>query len=212
MTDYLACSLCGNPTTFFEKTRKREYLRCEYCNSIQMNSKYYLTLDQEENRYKLHNNDIFDIRYQNFVKPIVDSVIQNNLTSELGLDFGAGTGPVITNILNTKGYNIEVYDPFFHKNENLLNKKYDFIIICEVIEHFHNPKKEFQLLKKLLKTNGKLYIMTDIFKPDIDFKKWHYKNDETHVFFYSKETFEYIRKTFLFSKVVLKDRLIIFEN
>lgn len=35
--------------------------------------------------------------------------------------------------------------------------------------------------------------MTDLYKSDIDFPKWYYKNDPTHVFFYSDEAFKWIQ-------------------
>ena len=74
-----------------------------------------------------------------------------------------------------------------------------------------DQKKEFELLKSLLKPNGKLYCMTDLFSDTIDFEKWYYKNDETHVFFYQSETFQWIKELLNFSKVTVINRLIIFE-
>jgi len=62
-----------------------------------------------------------------------------------------------------------LYDPFFHPKSELLAKKYDFIIACEVIEHFHDPRKEFELLYKLLNQGGKLYLMTDLYSQEVDF-------------------------------------------
>jgi len=81
-----------------------------------------------------------------------------------------------------------------------------------VIEHFSNPNKEFKLFKKLLKKGSKLYCMTDIYDDSIDFEKWYYKNDPTHIFFYHKKTFEWIKEKFDFKSVEIEKRLITFFN
>jgi SAM-dependent methyltransferase len=129
-----------------------------------------------------------------------------------GLDFGAGTGPVLSKVLQDNNYSIKMYDPFFHYHPELLDDKYDFIGSCEVIEHFHNPYNEFKLLKSLLNDKGKLYCMTEPYHDGIDFASWYYKNDPTHVFFYHQKTFEWIKMEFGFSSVSVKGRLITFEN
>ena len=129
-----------------------------------------------------------------------------------GLDFGAGTGSAISKVLRDNDYQITEYDPYFHPFPELLEKQYDYIACCEVVEHFHHPDKEFRLLKKLLKPNGKLYCMTHVYNREIDFENWYYKNDHTHVFMYQKETIEWISKTFGFSDVKINNRLIVFSN
>ncbi|MFC1760167.1 methyltransferase domain-containing protein, partial [Candidatus Neomarinimicrobiota bacterium] len=129
-----------------------------------------------------------------------------------GLDFGAGTGPVISKILEDNKFQIKQYDPFFYNLPSLLESQYDYIAACEVIEHFHEPKKEFSLLKDLLLQNGKLYCMTNLYNENIDFHNWDYKSDITHVFIYQKKTIEWIKEEFGFSDVTIKERLITYSN
>jgi len=100
----------------------------------------------------------------------------------------------------------------FHSSPTLLKETYNYIACCEVIEHFYNPKKEFALLKKLLKPNGKLYLMTALFDKTIDFHTWYYKNDPTHVFIYQEKTINWIKNEFDFSAVTIKGRLITFYS
>jgi hypothetical protein len=50
-----------------------------------------------------------------------------------------------------------------------------------------------------------------LYNENIDFDKWYYKNDDTHVIFYQKNTFEWIKEKLNFSKVSCSDRLVIFE-
>ncbi|MDZ4752061.1 MAG: class I SAM-dependent methyltransferase [Flavobacteriales bacterium] len=165
---------------------------------------------EEESRYKLHNNNIEDQGYRKFVEPVVNAIIELYSSTSHGLDFGAGPGPVLAEMLNKAGYHLELYDPIFHKNPELLTKSYDYIICCEVIEHFHQPHREFKLLRSLLNKNGALVAMTHIYCCEIDFEKWYYKNDFTHVFFYQIETLEWIKTEFSFSKLEVKNRLIKF--
>lgn len=174
--------------------------------------KFLPTPMEEKERYELHQNDITDVGYQNFVSPIINAVKNNFYTDSIGLDFGAGTGPVISKILNDDGYKVRQFDPFFFNDINALQLKYDYIICCEVIEHFHSPNKEFELLKKLLKPKGHLYCMTHIYTKEIDFINWYYKNDNTHVFIYQSETLMNIKASYHFSSLTIVDRLATFQN
>jgi 2-polyprenyl-3-methyl-5-hydroxy-6-metoxy-1,4-benzoquinol methylase len=176
-----------------------------------MHPDYFVSTAQEKSRYEQHNNDINDPGYQDFVKPIVNGILTDFTKKDCGLDFGCGTGPVITKLLRAQNYTIHTYDPLFNNNRNALERPYNFIACCEVIEHFHNPLKDFQLLKSLLLPHGKLYCMTELYNESIDFEKWYYKNDDTHVIFYHTKTVEWIKENLGFNKVRTKDRLIIFE-
>ena len=206
------CSLCKSKTEYYLKFRKKDYYICQNCGSIEMHPDFFISAEKEKKRYELHKSDILDIGYQRFVEPIIDYVISNFDYRHEGLDFGAGNGQIIAKILKSKNIDIKVYDPFFHNDKNVLNSKYDYIIACEVIEHFHNPSEEFSLLFSLLKSGGKLIIMTDPLKKESSFIDWYYKNDETHVFFYSSTTFEYIKNNYGFKSVDINGRLIVFEK
>ncbi len=208
----MKCPLCNTQTEIFFTLKNKEYHKCSTCFAISMNPRHYLTSEQEKNRYQEHNNDVNDPRYQDFVMPIVNCILTDFTEKDCGLDFGSGTGPVITKLLRDANYNITPYDPFFDNNPKALKSSYNFIACCEVIEHFHNPLKEFQLLKSLLRSKGKLICMTDSYHENIDFEKWYYKNDDTHVLFYHAKTFDWIKKELNFSKVISRDRLVIFES
>ena len=207
----MKCILCNSATKPYFKTKTKKYFKCENCQAISMDFKNFPTKEYEIKRYSEHNNDVNDVRYQNNVSPIDNEVLKDFTPKNNGLDFGCGTGPVITKLLRDKDYPITTYDPFFHNNLEALNKSYSFIVCCEVIEHFHNPLKEFKLLKSLLKPNGKLYCMTDLFSETINFKTWYYKDDHTHVIFYHKNTIRWLKEFLGFSKATVNNRLIIFE-
>jgi SAM-dependent methyltransferase len=208
----MKCLLCNTTTKRLITYKTKDYYKCPTCDGISLNPAHFVSEAQEVSRYKNHQNDVHDVGYQNFVKPIVYGVQNDFNTKHIGLDFGCGTGPVITKLLREKNYTITTYDPFFDNNLNALKTTYNFIVCCEVIEHFHQPLKEFNLLKSLLKPSGKLYCMTHIYSETINFENWYYKNDETHVFFYHQNTFQWILNQVGFSKVTINNRLIIFEN
>lgn len=208
----MVCPLCKN----INPKRQQEiagvlFLTCSQCGSLFKHSTHWPTLEVEKNRYETHNNDVTDQGYQNFVMPIVKAVKKDFKTTANGLDFGAGTGPVINNLLSSDGYSLNLFDPFFYPDTAVLNKTYDFIICCEVIEHFHHPSLEFQRLYDLLNEDGKLYCMTELV-PETPLKNWHYQRDLTHVIFYSEENLIWIQEHFGFKKLTIDGRLIIFEK
>lgn len=205
------CPLCGSTSKRFFFSKKKRFFLCPNCKGIHQDSALFYEREKEEERYRTHNNDVYDEKYRAFVSPITEAVQRDYSENHIGLDFGAGTGPVITKVLEEKGYKLNLYDPFFHPYEDNLKQKYDFIVSCEVIEHFHHPLKEFKLLQSLLKHGGKLYCMTDIYNDEIDFKNWYYKNDPTHVFLYQKETFLWIQENIPFRNMTIQKRLITFE-
>ncbi len=205
----MICTLCEAPLT----NRKDDYFyKCGICKALVKDRKFYLTSEEEKARYETHNNDVNDIRYQRFTSPITNYVFDNFLPGHKGLDFGSGTGPVISSMLIKKNYNIAQYDPFFANNKNTFDITYDYIVSCEVFEHFHNPKKEIDRLVSILNTNGVLLIMTMLYDDQIDFKDWYYRNDSTHVFIYTKQTMEYIAHENQLKIEVITDRFIVFRK
>ncbi len=206
------CPLCSQLASLFFKNEKQLFYQCDNCKGIFADKKLLLNSNEEKERYRHHKNHIDDLGYIQFSDPIISSVKKYFNSSHKGLDFGVGHTPVISEILKKGNYQLEIYDPLFYKNKKVLEKKYDFIVSCEVVEHFFNPLKEFTLLNNLLTDQGKLLCMTFIYKEDIDFDKWFYKNDPTHVFLYQKETFYWIAEKFDFQKVEFDKRLIILSK
>ena len=62
----------------------------------------------------------------------------------------------------------------------------------EVIEHLYEPDKVWQQWLNLVKPEGWIGLMTKLVI-DVDaFAGWHYKNDPTHVVFFSRQTFQFL--------------------
>ena len=203
------CPLCTDSADFFYKDTQT-YYQCKTCDGIFVKKEELKDASSEKERYELHSDDPSDIGYRRFVSPITSSILDEFNAEDKGLDFGSGRSCIVSSILKEENYNIVDYDPFFHVYPEFLEEKYDYISSCEVIEHFYNPYKEFKLLRSMLSQNSKMYIMTQPYTENIDFGSWYYKNDVTHVFFYTQRTFEWIKKEFNFTSVNVGKRLIVF--
>jgi hypothetical protein len=205
------CLLCGAGSIFFAHCRNTDYYRCPVCQIIFIPPPFHLSPEREKKRYLAHHNNITDPGYRAFVSPLTGMVVSGYGPHHKGLDFGAGPGPVAAEQLREKGYDIELFDPFFHDDPGVLQKKYDYIICCEVIEHFRRPGDEFRLLRSLLHPGGSLYCMTLLYHDDTDFRRWRYKDDETHIVFYCTDSVSWIKDNFGFESALADGRKIHFR-
>lgn len=206
------CPLCANDADTFFKDSKHHFLLCPTCLGIFRDDNQFLSAVNEKKRYLLHRNDMEDKGYYQFVLPIINQVKLHMTQGAKGLDFGCGHTPVLSNYLIKEGYDMSVFDPIFFKDESVMNDQYDFIVCCEVIEHFCNPAYEFQKLFQTLGPKGKLICKTHLFDKGIDFDKWYYKNDPSHVFIYQAETIRWIKNNYLLNDVKINQRVITFSK
>ena len=205
------CPLCFKESDLFSNSNNRNFFRCSHCKSIFADPKTFLNYEDEKSRYETHNNDVLDSGYRNFMQPIVDIVSGKYTQNRVGLDYGSGTGPVASKMLQEKDFNVEQFDPFFCNKPEVLTKYYDYIVCCEVIEHFYKPHIEFTQLRSMLNQGGGLFCMTHIYNDSIDFGKWYYKNDPSHVFFYHPLALNYIKEQFQFGSLEVIGRIIHFS-
>ncbi|MDP3442136.1 MAG: hypothetical protein Q8T08_04680 [Ignavibacteria bacterium] len=117
------CPMCHQLGISFFHNRKRHYFQCTSCEGIFLQKKYWLSSFDEKDRYQRHNNDVNNIGYQTYLMPVVDAIITDYQSNSKGLDFGAGPGPVVANILEKSGFSIALYDPFFHPNTEALEPR-----------------------------------------------------------------------------------------
>lgn len=111
-----------------------------------------------------------------------------------GLDFGSGPGPVLHLLLREAGHEVVNYDKFYADDKTLLSRNYDFITATEVVEHLASPRDELDRLWKCLQKGGLLALMTKRVEGAGAFASWHYKNDPTHIAFFSDKTFLWLAK------------------
>jgi len=210
LSRYLNCILCGAITDEYFQFRDIDYYRCSYCRSVMMHPYFYPEPEMEKARYDQHQNDVHDPAYRGFVKPMVERITGYYPPESSALDYGAGHGPVITEMLKESGYQPELFDIYYHNDRTVLSRTYDFIFCSEVIEHFRDPRREFVLLRSLLKPKGSLFCMTELFNDELYFEKWHYKNDPTHLFFYHEKALYWIKDYFSFKNLHIDNRVIHF--
>ena len=206
------CPLCNsNGRAHYQDERNQFYL-CENCYGIFRDSDQFLNFSDEKERYLTHISNINDSGYYKFVSPIIKEVKNHFPKGNSGLDYGCGHTPVLSEHLIREHYEMVVYDAVFFNEASVLKKKYDFIVCCEVMEHFYDPSFEFKQLYKLLRPNGKLICKTHPYDNKIVFDKWYYKNDPSHVFIYQAGTLIWIKDHFRFNDVKIDGRLITFSK
>ena len=187
------CPLCSSPRNelYFED-KHRPYFKCSDCALIFVPPEHYLSIEDEKAQYQLHENSPTDKGYRDFLSQVCNPLKQKLKPNSLGLDFGCGPGPTLSVMLEEAGHKVSLYDPFFTPNTATLKHRYDFVTCTEVAEHLHQPGRVFEQLVDLLKPGGWLAVMTQ-FPPSSDlFERWYYKNDPTHVCFFSIETLSYL--------------------
>jgi SAM-dependent methyltransferase len=200
------CPLCKSILTY----SSYEFARCLVCDAYVRNPMTYLNHSDEHERYKLHENTLDNQPYLNFLTPLSQLVKEHVSEGSLGLDFGCGPVFAMEKLLKDT-VSLNHYDAFFYPNEDVLNEPYDFIILSEVIEHFHHPAKELKRLRSLLKPQGLLFIQTHRHDDIPSVNNWYYAKDPTHVFLCSLKTCQCIADMFDFKMKVVTSRCVILQ-
>ncbi|MFK8011446.1 MAG: class I SAM-dependent methyltransferase [Marinicellaceae bacterium] len=207
------CPLClKSKVSDFYADKKRLYWQCQDCLLVFVDQNHYLDAHHEKAVYDLHENSADDIGYRNFLNKLLIPLAKKIKPNSLGLDFGSGPGPAISAILSELGFKVYNFDLYYANSPELLKLEYDFITCTEVIEHLYHPYNEIDSLYKILKPGGFMGIMTKRLTNHQAFKTWHYKNDPTHVCFYSDETFEFIANHWGFYLELINSDTIILEK
>jgi len=191
--DVIRCSLCGEgrPDQFYQD-RYRDYYRCVNCRLVFVPPSQFLSRDEEKARYDLHENSADDAGYVKFLTKLFEPVSARLAAGSHGLDFGSGPGPTLSLMFEEAGHAMDIYDPFYAPDPRVFERQYDFITASEVLEHLHRPREELDRLWGVLKQGGWLGVMTKRARDAKAFRGWHYKNDDTHVIFFSEATFEWL--------------------
>ncbi|MEM7743722.1 MAG: class I SAM-dependent methyltransferase [Pseudomonadota bacterium] len=169
-----------------------DYWRCNSCEATFLDPLKWPSRAEEHAHYLHHENDPEDPGYRQFLSKLATPLIERLGPGLSGLDYGCGPGPALAAMLREAGYEMSVYDPFFHPAQDALARTYDFVTCTEVAEHFHAPAEEFDHLEAKLKPGGWLGVMTCFQTDDSRFRDWHYRKDPTHVVFYRAATMRLI--------------------
>ncbi|PQJ64954.1 class I SAM-dependent methyltransferase [Photobacterium angustum] len=188
------CPLCHSEQHgVFVEDKNRCYFRCQQCALIFADPEAQLSPEQEKAVYDQHQNNPDDMGYRQFLGRLATPLVERLPAGPLdALDFGSGPGPTLSIMLEEMGYNMAIYDPYFAPDPSVLTRQYDFVTCTEAIEHFNQPAKEWGLLLSMIKPGGWLGLMTKLATDAEAFTRWHYKNDPTHVSFFSRDTFRFL--------------------
>ncbi len=167
-----------------------------------MSKIHHLNDTEEKLRYDAHQNNPDDKRYQAFLSQVLEPVIHHlnkqgfkpPKINAKGLDFGCGPGPTLSLMFEKQGHQVDLFDKFYVNNPAVFEQNYDFITATEVVEHLSAPNVELLRLFNSLKKRGVLAIMTQMMDDKTDFATWYYKNDPTHICFFSKNTMRHLAK------------------
>jgi hypothetical protein len=104
------------------------------------------------------------------------------------LDYGSGPRPALTEILNRCGYRAMAWDPFFAPGAERRSWPFDAVLMHEVLEHCFDPAAALMDAASILRPGGVLALST-LFRPGNPgtFMGWWYREDATHVSFFSRE-------------------------
>ena len=160
---------------------------------------YWISQAEEKTRYQQHNNQRTNNGYVEHLLKLVASVEQNVLPMGSGIDLGCGPTPVLGELLRERGYSCLDYDPFFYPARELwaLVGTFDFVVICEVAEHFKDPHLDWKGILGLLKPGGVVAVSTKTIEEKCtrdEFLDWWYIRDSTHIGFYSKRAVEFLAR------------------
>jgi hypothetical protein len=189
----MTCPLCTQAgAEFYVEDKFRRYYQCSNCQLVFVPPQFFLSPAQEKAEYDLHENSPDDPRYRQFLSRLFEPMNNRLAPNSHGLDFGSGPGPTLSLLFEEAGHRMTIFDPFYAKDPSVFLSNYDFITATEVFEHLHFPKREIFRLWNGLTLDGILGIMTKLVSSRDAFVNWHYKNDPTHVCFYSRPTFEWL--------------------
>lgn len=198
----MPCPLCGgvhNELFHQDKNKRtqRPYYQCQSCYLVYVPREFYLSSEAEKAEYDLHENQLEDEGYGQFLQRFWQPYEATLNTAFSGpktlLEFGCGPGPLLAKIMSEAGYEVSLYDHFYQPDTSVLKAgHYHGISATEVIEHVFDAKGVFENWLSWLKPDGVLALMTKRVESQERFANWHYKNDLTHVCFYSEKTFNWL--------------------
>ncbi len=191
------CPLCLSADhVHFHQDSQRRYRRCRACQLVFVPPEQHLSIAEEKAIYDYHQNYADDPGYRQFLSRLSVPLIHKLNKNDQGLDFGCGADSALSAMFTEQGFTMQQYDPLYAPFPEHLNHCYQFICCTEVVEHLRAPHLEFERLFNLLKPGGKLGLMTKMVIDAEAFSRWHYKNDLTHIAFFSGETFHWLAEKY----------------
>lgn len=190
------CPVCGRAGTEALKFPVASYRRCEACGSVYLEPEYFLSPEEERSRYLKHENSLEDSGYRKYLEAFLDGILEHEAVEADSIsqvfDYGSGPEPALVMLLRQRGFTAEGWDPYFNTAGQGFEGGADLVTCLEVAEHFHEPRNDFQSLAVTARPNGLVAVAThpvssDRVQVERDFPAWWYRQDPTHVVFYTRE-------------------------
>lgn len=198
------CPLCHRPGPEpWHRDARRDYLHCLRCELVFVPREQHLPAEAEAAVYARHDNRLDDPRYRNFLARLADPVIAQLAALRVratvgagaaltGIDIGCGPAPLLAQMLEEQGAQMQVWDPLFAPEAEVLTQRYHIVTASEVVEHFREPAQGFAQLFSLVRPGGVVAVMTKRTRDRDAFSRWHYILDPTHIAFYGEQTFRWL--------------------
>lgn len=175
------------------------YFQCESCNfcfSTHLDNADH-TVIYDENYWNNQDPDWFGRVGETLRLVLLANKLLNKIPYELEvLDFGCGIGGFVDlgrRSLQLDTWGTDIIPPKVGKEYFLpvVNRKFDIITSCEVIEHIPNPREVFTQIKSWLKPGGVFAFQTAQYDPNGEKRDWWYVGpDNGHISLYSREAFD----------------------
>lgn len=200
------CPVCSSEADSFysigpkhssQSSSERLFCLCPACSLVFQSASTVPEPEEELARYELHQNDIESEGYRKWLASFIRSSVYPWYESGRILDFGSGPRPVLTELLEAEGLPVTSYDPFYAPEWPVTEEggepgrqAFSLILLCEVLEHVHNPVFEFKRLGSIAAENALLSLKTQFLPAGGSgvFKEWWYKEDSTHIRFFNPES------------------------
>ncbi|MDO8611141.1 MAG: class I SAM-dependent methyltransferase [bacterium] len=190
----MICPKCDKYSFYIRKSAGKN----AYCNRCGFKSKFIQPAYTDYHKQKYSNTLVRTIHNDPLLKRIDNEIIWNN--KKTLLEYGCGTGDYIehfrTKVKKTIGMDINIdraqikfpKSTFLQINQKKLPVKFDsvdIVVAVNVIEHIHDFEYVLKEFKRVLKTDGQLFITTY----DRNFPLHFLNNDETHIIEWNKQEF-----------------------
>ncbi|MDD2383344.1 MAG: class I SAM-dependent methyltransferase [Sulfurospirillaceae bacterium] len=185
------CPICKHSATpFIHEALQKRFNYCTVCECIYLDKTFKLSEEKEKEKYDQHQNSLDNVGYVEMFENFLDFFWEELTCKPLvGLDFGSGPTPVLSELMQRRGATIDCYDKFYQPLPLYEHKQYDFITSTEVFEHLDNPYEALKLLTNLVKPDGIIALMTLFHDTNREhFLTWWYPRDLTHITFYTPKT------------------------
>lgn len=192
-----SCVFCLETAIIEKIIGNTKYSQCSSCQGVFVNREFLPGDEAEKRRYELHQNTLENAGYRGYLESFI-KIFETFPGIETIFDYGCGPSPALVQLLVNRGYDARGWDPFFASETKRFENGADLVTCLEVAEHFFNPRKDFELIAECVKPGGYLVLGTHSI-PQFSgektwgfFESWWYRQDITHVSFYSEKSLQIV--------------------